>query len=142
MQEFPKFRTAFAKGSAGALIGAAGLFALVHLILRVPIHQLVEPWLLYAGLGILMTPFFYWSKKHYVLSGGDWKPLFLVGAGFSMMACPLLFHCGSKFGLISSSDLPGLYATVLVAGPPIFLAAYWIGDRLGLLRDQQSHPRA
>jgi hypothetical protein len=142
MQDFPRFSTAFAKGSIGALIGAGGLFGLVHLVLRIPIDQLVGPWLLYAGLGILMTPFFYWSKKHYVSSGGDWKPLFLTGVGFSMMACPLLFYYASKFGLLSSSDLPGLYATVLVAGPPIFLAAYWVGDRLKLLGGRRRHAGA
>ena len=132
MQLYPKFSTSILKGSIGALIGATALFALVHLCLKTPLSELVMPWLLYSGLGVLMTPFVYWSRRHEASSRGDWRPLYVTLGVFFMIGGPLLLHYASKFGLFSPSHLPGLYLTVVFTFPPIFLGTYYLSKRFGI----------
>jgi hypothetical protein len=139
MKPLPKFSIWFVKGSVGALIGATCLFALVHLGLKTPVSELVQPWLVYGGLGILLTPFVYLARRHEVLRKGDWRPLYVTVGLFLMIACPVLFYYASRFGLLSPKDLPGLCVTALVAFPPIFFATYYVSKRFGIPPHRRDH---
>ena len=130
MRDLPKLRTSLVKFSVGVLIGATGFWALVHLWLRIPVHSLVRPWLLYSALGVLAGPFVCWSLKHEASSGGDRRAFFVTISVVSVLGSWLLAYYAWKFGLVSFNYFRGLCISVPVAIGPGMVIGYYLTERL------------
>ena len=110
---------------AGGLIGGTALWGPAHLWLRIPLHDLVAPWLLYLLLAALAAPFFSCSLKTGPATRGDWRPFFVTLGAFLVCGSIFLLHYAARFGLLSESHLPGLYVTAIVVGPPVVAVVYY-----------------
>lgn len=133
MEDFSRFTlVGVSKACAGALIGSTGLWGLVWLLFRKPLSQVLAPWLLYSGIGILFAPALYWSQRRQALTG-DWRPFFVVFGAACMAAAPLLFYYAARFGLLSPPSLLKLNLTTVIAIPPLSVATYYAMKWLEIL---------
>ncbi len=130
MRDLPKLSTYLVKFSVGVLIGATAFWALVHLWLRIPLHSLVMPWVLYSALGALAGPLVWWSLKHEASSGGDRRAFFVTISAVCVLGSWLLAYYARKFGLVSPNYFRGLCISVLVAIGPGMVVGYYLAERV------------
>ncbi len=131
MRDLPNLSTWFLRSLVGILVGGTVFYyGLVHLCLGVGLGSLGPPWLLHSGLGLLASPFLYWSLKHEVSSGGDRRPFFVTIGVVLLFGSCLLFYYAWKFGFVSLNDLRGLCITAVVATGPCMVASYYLTERV------------
>jgi len=131
MRDLPDLSTWFRQSLIGMLVGGTVFYyGLVHLCLGVRLPDLTIPWLLHSGLGILASPFLYWSLKHEASSKGDRRPFFVTIALVSFFGCLLLFYYAWRFGFVSFGDFRGLCITAVIAIGPGMVLSYHLAEKV------------
>jgi len=98
-------------------------------LLRMPLRELVAPYVTVCIAWVLLSPLFYLSRKHWVQSGGDTRPMALtVGAAF-MVIGGIGVYFGIRLGLLLPEQAHVYYGVVVAVMLVATIGGYY-GHRL------------
>ncbi len=111
------------------VVGLTLFYGVLHLGLKIPVPALLEP---FAALSLCQIVFsfpMYWSRKHFVESGGDLRLLYLTVGVYGVIFWVLVVRYGTSLSFFPAGEASYYYLLGIILMPLGATVAYYTSKK-------------